>query len=130
MDEKVEMNRLAAFLANYHLSPEALEDIRNKVSQAGCGFDDPMAIQIAVPEITYYYNYAHLRILQTLTLEIVLKVIDAVRSEMATGGRPCSGTTRVWHVGLRLKRSVTSRRSWAGSSGACCGPTLHGSRLV
>ncbi len=86
MEKEVEMNRLAAFLANYDLPPEAHEDIRSKVSQAGCGFDDPMAVQIAVPEIIYYYNYAHLLILQTLTLEIVLKVIDAVRSEMATGG--------------------------------------------
>ncbi|MGR3633426.1 MAG: hypothetical protein ACU0A8_15110 [Limimaricola soesokkakensis] len=84
--DNVEMSLLETFLANYPLSPEALEDIRSKVAQAGCGFDDPMAIQIAVAEIIYYYNYAHLRILQMLTAEIVLKVIDAVRSEMATEG--------------------------------------------
>ncbi|MGR3631034.1 MAG: hypothetical protein ACU0A8_02785 [Limimaricola soesokkakensis] len=86
LEEKVEMNRLAAFLANYPLNPEALEDIRSKVSQAGCGFDDPMAIQIAVPEITYYYNYAHLRLLELSTPKIVLKILEAVRSEMAAAG--------------------------------------------
>ena len=86
MEEKVEMHRLAAFLANYPLNPEALEDIRSKVGQAGCGFDDPMAIQIAVPEIIEHYNSAHLTILEMLTYKIVLKVIEAVRSEMATAG--------------------------------------------
>lgn len=85
MAVKVEMNRLEALLANYPLTSEQARSIRRKVSQAGCGFDDPFALEIAMREISRYDSDADHRQLRQAASAVHKTVREAVQGEISSG---------------------------------------------
>ncbi|PSK81584.1 hypothetical protein CLV79_11552 [Limimaricola soesokkakensis] len=85
MAVKVDMNRLEALLADYKLTFEQVGSIRRKVSQAGFGFDDPFALEIAMREISRYDSAADHRQLRQAASEIHKSAREAVQWEISSG---------------------------------------------
>ncbi len=85
MAVKVDMNRLEALLADYELTSEQARSIRRKVSQAGFGFDDPFALEIAMREISRYDSAADRRQLRQAANEVHKSVREAVQGEISSG---------------------------------------------
>ena len=85
MAVKVDMNRLEALLADYELTSEQARSIRRKVSQAGFGFDDPFALEIAMREISRYDSAADRRRLRQAANEVHKSVHEAVQEGISSG---------------------------------------------
>ena len=83
MAVKVDMNRLEALLADCELTSEQARSIRRKVSQAGFGFDDPFALEIAMREISRYDSATDRKKLRQAASEVHKSVRDAVQREIS-----------------------------------------------